>query len=317
MNPPRYEPLDLSRGRPYPIQDRENLVEIERFGRPIAPSASAAEFLRSLPDFLGASALRELATEIVKARRAGHPVVFAMGGHVVKVGVGPLVIDLLERGIVTAVAVNGAFAIHDYEIALIGATSERVDDTILDGTFGWARETGEAIARATRRGASTGEGLGRALGATILEASLPNARLSVVAACARLGVPCGVMVAVGTDTVHMHPGISGADLGQASHLDFRILASVACELGGGVWTNIGSAVVLPETFLKLVSIARNLGHKLENVTAANLDMVKHYRAHVNVLARPVQRGISILGHHEIVLPLLRIAILDEWERTPR
>jgi hypothetical protein len=248
-----------------------------------------------------------------------------MGAHVVKAGCGPLVIDLIERGIVTAVAVNGAFAIHDYEIALVGATSERVDVTIRDGSFGWARETGEALARAARRAVETGQGLGRAFGLEVLEGPaeappaargpLPNAAASVLAACARARIPCGVFVAVGTDTVHMHPAISGADLGAASHLDFRIMAGVASDLEGGVWANIGSAVILPEVFLKVVSIARNLGNALDDVTAANLDMLSHYRASANVISRPVKRGISLLGQHEILLPLLRVAILDRLEKT--
>jgi hypothetical protein len=331
MTAPRYTPLDLARTHPYPIAERENLVDVSRFGRPVAPGASAADLLRSLPRFLGADALRDLAAAIARSRRAGRPVVLAMGAHVVKVGCGPIVIDLLERGIVTAVAVNGAFAIHDYEVALLGETSEEVAKTIRSGRFGFARETAEAYARAARRGVEEGIGLGRALGEAVngtapahpgrgdsgggaeSKGALKNASLSVLGACARLGVPCCVHVAVGTDTVHMQPSASGADLGAASHLDFRILASVACDLEGGVWANVGSAVILPEVFLKLVSIARNLGHKLEDVTSANLDMLQHYRTSANVLARPVKRGISITGHHEILLPLLRVAVLDAME----
>lgn len=307
---PAYVPLDLEKVVPYPIADRENLVQVKDFGRPVEPGATVAELLDSLPKFLGASNLLELAHAIVKSRRANRPVVFAMGAHVVKVGCGPLVIDLIERGIVTALAVNGAFAIHDYEVALIGATSEKVDVTIRDGTFGWARETGEAFGTAARRGVETGEGLGRALGREA--EGLPNARQSVLAACSRAGIPCAVHVALGTDTIHMHPWVPPAELGAASHLDFRIMAAVACDLDGGVWANIGSAVILPEVFLKLVSIARNLGNALEDVTSANLDMLQHYRTSANVLARPVKRGISLIGHHEIMIPLLRLAILEAW-----
>ena len=230
-----------------------------------------------------------------------------MGGHVVKVGCGPVLIDLMERGIVTALAVNGAFAIHDYEIALEGETSEFVDETIRDGSFGWAREPAEAFARACARGVREGIGLGRAIA---LEAEkLPNARHSMLAACARLAVPVTVHVAIGTDTVHMHPAVSGAEVGEASHLDFRIAARIATELEGGVWLNVGSAVLMPEVFLKLVSIARNRGVALEHVVAANLDMQRHYRTGANVIGRPVARGIEVLGHHEINLPLLRLAVL--------
>lgn len=305
---PRVQPLDLARATPYPIGDRESLVTLRGFGRPVSPGASTGEFLRSLPDFLGARALRDLARAIARARRHARPVVFAMGAHVVKVGCGPLLIDLIEREVVTAIAVNGAFAIHDYEIALVGETSEEVAKTIRDGTFGWVRETGEAFARAARRGREEAIGLGRALG---LEAmALPNARMSVLATCARLGVPCTVHVAIGTDIVHMHPAVSGADLGAASHIDFRIAASVVMDLDGGVWANVGSAVVLPEVFLKCVSIARNLGKPLDDVVAANMDMMRHYRPAANVLDRPVRVGIEVTGHHEIMIPLLRVAVLD-------
>jgi hypothetical protein len=310
--PPRYAPLDLGGTRPYPIEERANLVSREAFGRPVGPDASARELLRSFPDFLGARALRELALAIAEARRRGRPVVFAMGAHVVKVGCGPLLIDLIEREIVTALCVNGAFALHDYEIALQGETSEDVGKSIRDGRFGWARETGEAYARAARRGAAEGIGLGRALGLEAL--TLKHAEASVLAACARRGVPCAVHIAIGTDTVHMHAAISGADLGAASHLDFRIAAAVVRGLEGGVWANIGSAVVMPEVFLKLVSIARNLGERLDDVTAANMDMLRHYRTSANVIGRPVRRGIEVTGHHEINLPLLRVAILDALSR---
>lgn len=308
---PRLKPLDLAATRAYPISERENLVTVGDFRPPCAPRASAAEFVRSLPDFLGARALRDLAAEMARARRARRPVVFAMGAHVIKVGCGPIINDLIERDIVTALCVNGAFAIHDYEIALQGATSEEVSKTIRDGSFGWARETGQAFARAARRGVEEGIGLGRALGLEAL--GLEHEDKSVLALCARRGVPCTVHVALGTDTVHMHPGVSWADLGAATHIDFRLAAAVAADLGGGVWANVGSAVVMPEVFLKLVSLARNLGARLDDVVAANIDMLKHYRTSANVLARPVKRGIEITGHHEIILPLLRIAILAELE----
>jgi hypothetical protein len=236
-----------------------------------------------------------------------------MGGHIVKVGCGPIVVDLIERGIVSALCVNGAFAIHDYEIALQGATSEVVERTIRDGTFGWAQEPADAFAQACTRGAREGIGLGRALAEAAQK--LPHAQHSMLAACARAGIPLTVHVGLGTDTVHMHAAFSGADAGEASHVDFRIAAAIATELEGGTWINVGSAVVMPEVFLKLVSIARNLGHPLEDVVAANLDMQRHYRTDANVIGRPVSRGIEILGHHEINLPLLRMAILRELAKS--
>jgi len=300
-------PLDLSRARALPLSARENKVGLAGFRAPAAPDATAAELLDSLPDFLGGSSLRELARRIADSHRRGAHVVLAMGGHVVKVGCGPVLIDLMERGIVTALCVNGAFAIHDYEIALQGATSEVVERTIRDGSFGWAEEPALAFARACTRGAREGIGLGRALAQEA--AALPHARHSMLAACARTGIPLTVHVGMGTDTVQMHAAFPGADAGEASHLDFRIAAAIAAELEGGTWINVGSAVVMPEVFLKLVSIARNLGHPLEDVVAANLDMQRHYRTGANVIGRPVARGIEILGHHEINLPLLRHAVL--------
>jgi hypothetical protein len=302
-------PLDLERARAVPLASRENKSDLRGFRAPAPPDASTAAFLDSLPDFLGAKSLRELARRIARSHRAGAHVVLAMGGHIVKVGCGPIVVDLIERGVVSALCVNGAFAIHDYEIALQGATSEVVERTIRDGTFGWAEEPALAFAQACTRGAREGIGLGRALAEAAQK--LPNAQHSMLAACARAGIPLTVHVGLGTDTVHMHAAFSGADAGEASHVDFRIAAAIATELEGGTWINVGSAVVMPEVFLKLVSIARNLGHPLEDVVAANLDMQRHYRTDANVIGRPVSRGIEILGHHEINLPLLRIAVLGE------
>lgn len=306
------EPLDLSVTHAHPIGERANKCNVESF-RPLAPAgATIEEFIASLPDFLGARSLLNLAECIASSHARGRHVAMALGGHVVKVGCGPVLIDLMQRGIVTALSVNGAFTIHDYEIALQGATSENVDEAILDGSFGWARETADAFAAACTRGAREGIGLGRAM--ALAAEKLPSPRHSVLAACARLEVPITVHVGVGADTVHMHPSISGADLGEASHIDFRIAAAIVTELAGGVWVNVGSAVMMPEVFLKLISIARNLGNPLEDVVAANLDMQRHYRTDANVIGRPVSRGIEILGHHEINLPLLRHAILDAQSR---
>ncbi len=319
MTRSRYpEPMDLGAARSRPLDERASKCEVSGFREPAAADASTAELLDSLPDFLGARSLRELAACIAASHRGGRHVIVALGGHVIKVGCGPVLIDLMDRGILTALAVNGAFVIHDYEIALQGATSEYVEESIRDGSFGWAREPAEAFARACARGAEEGIGLGRAM--ALETEKLPRARHSVLAACARLGVPLTVHVGIGTDTVHMHAGLSGAAMGEASHIDFRIAARIATELEGGVWLNVGSAVVMPEVFLKLVSIARNLGHPLSDVVAANLDMQRHYRTDANVIGRPVARGLEVLGHHEINLPLLRHAILqalDGPESPPR
>lgn len=310
------EPLDLGELNTYSIEDRRNLVKRDDFAGLVDPEASVADFLDTLPNILAGRELRGAAHWTAHSVRAGRPVMVAIGGHVVKVGVGPILIDLMARGIVTTVVMNGATAIHDYEIALIGQTSEDVGENILNGQFGMARETPRAFARALER-SDDGVGLGRAIGEQILEDDLPHADVSVLAQAARHQVPVTVHVGVGTDTIHMHPEIDGARLGAASLLDFRILAGLSMDLENGTWINIGSAVVLPEVFLKVVSTARNLGRPLAGVTAINFDMLQHYRTQQNVLKRPVARGISITGHHEINLPLFRLALLAELGRDER
>ncbi|MFO0839833.1 MAG: hypothetical protein U1D55_15080 [Phycisphaerae bacterium] len=268
--------------------------------------------------------MRRVVAAIVAARRAARPVVLAIGGHVIKTGCSPLLIDLMQRGVVTAIATNGSGAIHDLELAETGATSEDVADTIRDGSFGMVAETCERMNEAARRGAA-GVGLGRALGDLLQSGNAAHRELSVFAAAARLGLPATVHVGVGTDTVHMHPDADGAAIGAASMIDFRTLCGVVADLGasngvtaggaGGVWLNIGSAVVLPEVFLKAVSVARNLGHNLDAMHTANFDMLRHYRPSQNVLSRPVApgHGHSLVGQHEILLPLLRQAIIDALE----
>jgi hypothetical protein len=304
------DPLDLGGVRSRSLGECRHIVHIEDFATAADPDGTAAAFLESLPRILGAERLRDLARDMVKARRDDRGVVLALGGHVAKVGVGPLVVDLMERGVVTAIAANGAFAIHDLEIALGGSTSEDVDEVLKDGTFGMARETADAFDSASRRASGEGTGLGRCLGEALAEA--PHGASSVLASGARLRVPVTVHLAIGTDTVHMHPGISGAHLGESTLNDFRILASAARALG--VWVNVGSAVILPEVFLKIVGVLRNLGEPMDDITAADLDFIRHYRPGVNVLRRPASKGIALTGHHEILLPLLRLAILMEGDR---
>lgn len=305
---PRRAPLDLGSIRPIPITERRNIVRREHFGTLVDPRGTIADLLASLPSILAADELRDAIDAVVTSRRAGRPVWAAMGGHVVKVAQGPALIDLLERGLVTGYVMNGATAIHDLELALIGETSEDVATNIADGSFGMASETADAYRAAAARSAD-GIGLGQALGEWILEADAPHAELSMLAAAARLGAACTVHVGMGTDVVHMHPGVLDGALGEASAIDFRILAAHAADLGGGCWWNIGSAVILPEVFLKVVNVARNLGHPLEGITAINFDMLRHYRTSVNVLSRPVARGISLTGHHELLIPLFRAGLL--------
>ncbi|MBI4577881.1 MAG: hypothetical protein HY722_16590 [Planctomycetes bacterium] len=307
--PPAPAPLDLEAVRVFPTPSAR-LASADRQAALVGPEDTAADFLRSLPRYLAVERLDALARAIVEARRDGRHVVWALGAHVIKVGCAPLVVDLMERRVVTAVALNGAGAIHDYELSALGRTSEEVARTIRDGTFGFAEEAAAFHRRALARAASKGLGLGRAMGEVLLEEGAPHPGLGLLAAGARLGLPVTVHPALGTDTVHMHPGLDAAALGEAALTDFRILAAVVRDLEGGVWANVGSAVILPEVFLKAVSIARNLGRPLAEVTTANLDMVQHYRPGANVTGRPVDRGLELTGHHEILLPLLRLAILE-------
>jgi hypothetical protein len=312
-------PLDLRRLRMKSRVERAHKVALSALGQATPPGCSFAKWFASLPAFLGAEELRATAGAIVAARRAGRPVVFAFGGHVIKTGCSRLIIDLIERGVVTALATNGSGAIHDLELAETGATSEEVADTIRDGSFGMVRETCARITQAAERGARAG-GLGRALGELLLEGDAPHKELSLFATAARVGIPATVHVAVGTDTVHVNPELDGAALGRATLLDFQMACAVVADLGaataggaGGVWLNVGSAVVLPEVFLKAVSVARNLGHNLEGMHTANFDMLRHYRPTQNVIGRPVAPGFghTVIGQHEILLPLLRQVIVEE------
>jgi hypothetical protein len=306
---PRHVPLDLAGLKTFPIHTREHIVKREQFGKAVEPTCSAGELLDSLPKILGAERLRALAEAIASSRARGAPVIFALGGHVVKTGLGPLLADLAERGVVTGFALNGAAAIHDFEVALLGQTSEKVAVTIEDGRFGMVVETGQTFNRVVKNAARSGVGFGRALAEELATGQYPGREDSLVYRAARAGVPVTVHVSIGTDTVHAVPGVSGAEVGEATYTDFRIMAGLVKELDHGVWVNVGSAVLLPEVFLKCVSVARNLGGKVENVTAGNLDMIQHYRPKVNVLERPVERGIEVTGHHELLVPLLRLETL--------
>ncbi|MHC4268158.1 MAG: GSU2086 family protein [Planctomycetota bacterium] len=302
-----HKPIKLDRIKTYPIKQRKNLVSIDRFGKAIE-CKDFNKFIDSLPNFLAANDLRNLIDSIVNSYKKERQVVLALGAHVIKCGLSPIVIDMMKRGIVTAVAMNGSGAIHDYEISLIGETSEDVSHSLKDGSFGMARETADAIQSAA---SMSGSGLGRALGNKILEDKNKYKQHSILAAGARLNIPVTVHVAIGTDTIHMHPNVSGSDIGESSHIDFKILCSVVSRLEGGVWLNIGSAVIMPEVFLKAITVARNLGKNIKNFTTANMDMIQHYRPQTNIVSRPTKRGYSITGHHEIMLPLLRLGVLSK------
>jgi hypothetical protein len=308
------KPLDLTGVRTYPLADRKSKVSLADFARPHAAGASFNTFLDSLPKILGADTLRQVAAEVRRARTAGKPILWGLGAHVLKVGLSPVIVDLMERGFVTGLALNGAGIVHDFELAVAGQTSEEVEAGLGAGEFGMARETGDEINHAIREGDRDGLGLGASLGRYLEARNPPHLAVSLLAAARRLGRTATVHVAVGTDIVHMHPACDPAALGRATHLDFRLFAAEVATLGGGgVYLNVGSAVLLPEVFLKAVTLARNLGHDLTDFATANLDFIQSYRPNTNVVQRPtrgVGRGYSLTGHHEILVPLLAAALIE-------
>lgn len=309
-------PLDLGRLAYEPLGDRPSKVGLCDMGRPLAPGASIGAWLESLPPQLGAAALNRLAAAIARAHQHGRPVAGAIGGHVVKTGCGPYLVDWIDRGVITSLALNGAAAIHDLELAIAGKTSEDVGSRLLAGRFGFARETSDLFAEACERAAQSRVGLGRALGDLVAEHGGSGIGVSVLAAASRNRTPLTIHVAIGADIVHMNPELDGAALGRATLDDFRLLTDQVAGLSGGVWLNIGSAVVMPEVFLKAVSIVRNLGRSLEGLTAANLDFDQKYRGMLNVLERPGGAGIALTGHHEILIPLLHAAVAHRLGEAP-
>jgi hypothetical protein len=303
-----------------PLGGRRSLVVSTALGRPVRPRLTIRSFLDGLPDILAAHDLRTAAARIARAVRRGRPVVLGMGAHPIKVGLGPLIADLIQRGRLAAVAMNGACLVHDFELAWNGRTSEDVGPGLDTGSFGMARETGEFLNRATRDGVAEGLGLGRAIGEAILAARLPFRRRSILAAAARHDLVATAHVALGTDIVHMHPSADGAAIGEGSLRDFRLLARVVAGLDGGVYLNLGSAVVLPEVFVKALNVARNLGHRVRRITTIDMDFNRHYRPSVNVVARPTAAGgvgIQLTGHHEIMFPLLWAAVEEALRGRPR
>lgn len=305
--------------RTYPLASRPSLVTLDDFCATPEPFEAFLGFVDSLPDIYAGKHFKELVERVVAAKLAHKPVAVALGAHVLKCGLAPLLIDLMRRGVIDHVALNSAGAIHDFEIATIGRTSEDVAKQLPLGAFGFADETGKALAEAAKRGAQPRDGepagFGRALGALILERGAPHRGLSVTAEAVRLKLGVTVHGALGADIVHMHPAADGAHVGAASMADFRRVCKFVHGLDGGVWMNVGCAVILPEVFLKAVSVAINLGAQLDSMTTANLDMLRQYRAETNVVQRPPGRGISILGQHELMLPLLRMALLCKLQRA--
>jgi hypothetical protein len=309
--PQPFPPFDLQGLCTYELASRPSKVFYADLGRPVGGEATVSQWLAALPRQLAGNSLRRLCGHFSRAREQGKTVVAALGGHVIKTGCGPYLIDWIQNGLLTAVALNGAAAIHDVELALAGKTSEDVAAQLPEGKFGMARETADAFAVAARAGAEMDRGLGWALGKFLDDQDCPYADASVLLAAYRAGVPCTVHVALGTDIVHMHPHVSGAALGESSLIDFRRLCRVVSTMKDGLWLNLGSAVMLPEVFVKAVAVARNFGYDLTGLVTVNIDKQAQYRSRVNVLERPADEGIEIIGHHELLIPLLHAVLAAE------
>ncbi|MEQ1573069.1 MAG: hypothetical protein ABL993_02370 [Vicinamibacterales bacterium] len=309
-----YDEFDLSGIKSYPLASRHSKARAEDFARPVVRGTTFKTWFDSLPSILGAADLHRVVSAIVLARKNGRGIVWGVGAHVIKTGVSPVLIDLMHRGYVSALAMNGAGLIHDFEIALAGATSEDVDEALGPGRFGMAQETGTLLNEAIRRGHEQGKGLGQAVAAYLAELKPAHADRSLAVTAHRLGIPLTVHVAMGTDIIHMHPAASGAAIGATSLRDFRYFTASVARLERGVYLNCGSAVVLPEVFLKAVALARNHGAPLDGLTTVNIDFLRMYRPQINVVTRPVAGtdgvGISLVGHHEVLIPLIAAAVLD-------
>lgn len=313
-----YEEFDLSGVRRYPLASRVSKVQRADLAQAHRPGSGIGDWLSRLPKLLAARDLVRVIDAIAGAAARPAPVLWGLGAHVIKAGLSPVLVDLMARGYVSALALNGAGLIHDVEIALSGATSEDVDAALGRGLFGMAEETGTGINRAMAEGVSRGWGLGRSVADWLARQSPPHADASLLCAAIRHGIPVTAHVAVGTDIIHMHPDASGAAIGEGSLRDFRHFASSVARLGGGVYLNCGSAVVLPEVFLKAVAVARNHGHDLAGLTTVDLDFLPHYRPLTNVVRRPtagIGQGIHLTGHHEILIPLIAAALVDRSATT--
>lgn len=308
-----WKPLDLQGVKTYPLKARESKVKIADFAKPWQSGAGLNTWLQSLPSILAAQNFQKIVAHMVQAHKTGKPIILAMGAHPIKVGLNPIIIDLCKKGILTGLALNGAGIVHDTEIAMNGQTSEDVAAHLSTGTFGMAEETGCFINEAISAGVQKGYGLGKALGAALVQAQFTYNPYSLLAQAHELDIPVTVHVAIGTDIIHCHPKADGAAIGAASHQDFRMLAGLVAKLEGGVFINLGSAVILPEVFLKAVSLVHNLGHELKKFTTVNMDFIQHYRPMTNVVHRPTLdggQGYSLVGHHEIMFPLLAAAVIE-------
>jgi len=316
----RPRPIDRSQIRTVSAKRRPSKVAVRQEAQPHRVGASYTDFLAGLPGILGAADLREAIDAWARAWRGERTLLFGFGAHLIKVGLAPVVVDLLERGAITAVMMNGAGCVHDLELAMMGRTSEDVAQSLDDGSFGMARETAEVLNGAVAAGAAEGIGMGSAIGRAIADSRYPHRDRSVLAAAVRLDVPVTVHAAIGTDIHHMHPSADGAAIGATSYRDFETLAGIVATLERGIVLNVGSAVILPEVFLKALALARNLGHRVDRFTAVNLDFIRHYRPSVNVVERPTRRGgrgISLIGQHEILVPLLAAGVIEANAKPAR
>ena len=307
-------PLSLDEVKTYPLSARPSKVAFTDFAKPIESNSSLRDYLASLPNILAVQSLRNLAVRVRCASELGKPIIWGIGGHVIKTGLAPIIIDLMNRGFVTAIAANGSVLIHDAETAIVGSTSEDVDATLGEGSFGGAEETGRLLNDAARDAMQDEIGLGESLGRVLLAQNPPYQEVSLLCAAYRARIPFAAFITIGGDIAHFHPRANGAALGASSHTDFRLLAEMVRRMnGGGVYLNIGSAVTLPEVFLKCVTLVRNLGHRLTDITTANLDFIQSYRPLTNVVRRPTAdgagQGYAITGHHELTIPLLAAQII--------
>lgn len=307
-------PLELRDVKTYPLASRPSKVSLDDFVDPVQEESSLKDFLQSLPNILAVQSLRELAVRMLRARELKKSIIWGIGGHVIKTGLAPVIIDLMRRGFVTAIAANGSVLVHDAEIAMVGSTSEDVDATLGAGAFGGADETGKLLNLAAKQGARDNLGLGEAMGRALLELNPVNRAYSLLCAAYDARVPFTAHVTIGGDIAHFHATADGGALGAATHTDFRLLAELVRRMnGGGVYLNIGSAVVLPEVFLKCVTLVRNLGNELSDITTANFDFIQSYRPLTNVVRRPTAdgagKGYSITGHHELMIPLLAAELI--------
>jgi hypothetical protein len=315
---PKWAPISLDEVKSYPLKKRPSKVKIDDFGDAWQPGGSMNRWLESLPKILAGNDFTEIVDRFVRAAVSGKTIILAMGAHAIKVGLNPIILDLLNRRILRCIAMNGAGIIHDAEVAMVGCTSEDVPGQIGTGKFGMAEETGKLLNEAISEGAKQGLGIGRSVGAMLIRENFPYNRYSLLAKAFELDIPVTVHVAIGTDIIHFHPNVDGASIGKASHLDFRIFARLVSTLEEGVFINLGSAVILPEVFLKALTLVRNLGYQVRDFTTVNMDFIRHYRPMTNVVHRPTLdggKGYNLVGHHEIMFPLLAAAVIEGLKKT--